>query len=204
MLGVGLRPMTSDDQTQAVTPTPHATDAVPGGGGDPNGRADVSTGPPIAPGQIFAQAVAAYGEILPADRESGGEVELEMTWAGAPTRESLRELRAEARTPNWDQDIAAQVLVLVGEGNSVTRACETLGVSRAMVMAWRRLVPEFGAWLAELETELGAYHRDVAGAETDPAMMRAKLALASAYDRRIAKGESEVSVAQGINVTVNW
>lgn len=202
--GRRLRAMNDLDLANDLTPTPHATNGDSGGGGIPNGRDDVSTSPQISPASTFPPAVSTFTEMLPADREVGGEVDGPLTWDGAPTRAMVRALRLERRTPNWDQDIAAQILALVGEGSSLTRACGTLGVSRAMVMAWRKLVPEFDEWLVELETGLGAYHRDVASDEADPAMMKAKLALASAYDRRIAKGESEASVVQGINVTVNW
>jgi len=133
--------------------------------------------------------------------------ELEFTWVGAPTKESLRQLRYEAMCPSWDGARAVEILSRLWEGETLKTICEGTGIRRSTVMWWAELIPEFGEMLGRAVESCGAVMRDEAAeiirdVEADPARSRAALAVAAAYDRRIAKGEGDVNVAQGITVTV--
>lgn len=196
------------------TPTPIEHDADLRGGGDPNDAALATTStqnPPVSetaqPLQVtpFTQTFEALASALPVlpledDLDSA---ELERRWAGELTRASMRRLKDAVRTGRFDEEKARQVLALVWEGMTLTKACKTLQMSRGTIRAWGRLIPDFGALLDQAEKDLGGYYRDMAADEVeDPAMKRAHLAVASSYDRSIAKGDGDVNVAQGITVTV--
>ena len=200
------------------TPTPIDADLDLAGGGTPNGGAVVVTCPQNPPVSFSTQeslvtqtshlalltsaveAIAPPNDVdLPA---------LEFRWLGAPTRDSLRQLRLESYCPGFVVEEAAAVLSGLWEGMTLKRVCSLPGMpKRSVVLWWAKLAPEFGVMLEEAQTALGAVMRDEAtemalGTKGDPAMVRALLAVAASYDKRIAKGEGDVQVAQGITVTI--
>lgn len=201
------------------TPTPIATCPDLEGGGTPNvAAADVTCpqNPPVAisttaslvtqPSHLalLTQQVEAIAPDPTADPPA-----LEFKWMGAPTSDSLRQLRLESHCPGFVVEQAAAVLAGLWEGMTLKRVCSLPGMpGRAVVLWWAKLAPEFGVMLEEAQTALGAVMRDEAGemalsSSGDPGMVRALLAVASSYDRRIAKGDtSDVNVAQGITVTI--
>lgn len=127
-------------------------------------------------------------------------------WTGRPTKEMVERLEEVVRCPDFDEDVAAAVLVGLGEGLSLTKACFVAGVKRGVVRSWCRLMPEFGKMVDVLETDLGGFWRDKAGDEAesgDPALVSARLKIAAAYDKRIARGSDE-TVGSVVNVQVNW
>ena len=198
------------------TPTPIATCPDLEGGGAPNGAGAVVTCPQNPPVEFstptshvthLSLLTDAVQAIAPPDDVDPPA--LEFKWMGAPTRDSLRQLRLESHCPGFVVEQAAAVLQGLWEGMTLKRVCELDGMpKRSVVLWWAKLAPEFGVMLEEAQTALGAVMRDEAGemalsATGDPAMVRAMLAVAGAYDRRIAKGaDTDVSVAQGITVTI--
>lgn len=198
---------------------PVMTDAAQGGGGTPNPIAAVEHRSQISPSskspecstEVCSTQTSSGGlaDLLPADvpRPDLGSISkvIRRQWDGTPTREALDRLREEARTPSFDADQAIALLTAMGDGMSMTRACSAVDVKRAVVLAWKRMVPEFAALLEVVETDLGSYWRDRAADEVesgDPALASARLRVAAAYDRRIAKGDGEAGSV--VNVQVNW
>jgi len=194
------------------TPTPVDLDLLPEGGGTPNGGAVVVTSPQNPPLVISTPTshvthMVAHLESL-APEPTDGEP-LEFKWSGLPTGAALRQIRLESQCPGFVADQAAEVLARLWEGETLLAICRTPGMpKRSVVKWWAELVPEFGTMLAKAVESCGEVLRDEAAeiirdADADPARSRAALAVASSYDRRIAKGsESDVNVAQGITVTI--
>lgn len=206
------------DELRPIDPLPPVTmDAAQGGGGTPNPIAAVEHRSQISPSskspgcstEVCSTQTSSGGlaDLLPADvpRPDLGSMDRIVRSDGTPTREALDRLREEARTPSFDADLAIALLTVMGDGMSMTRACVAVGVKRAVVLAWKRMVPEFAALLEVVETDLGSYWRDRAADEVesgDPALASARLRVAAAYDRRIAKGDGEAGSV--VNVQVNW
>ena len=199
------------------TPTPIATCPDLEGGGTPNDAALDVTCPQNPPGAIspptslvtppLLSSIAAHLESIAP--EPAPPVPLEFRWSGAPTLEALRQLRLEYHCPGFVADQAAEVLARLWEGETLLRICKSPGMpKRSVVKWWAELVPEFGVMLARAQESAGEVMRDEAAEmsldkDGDASMVRAVLAVAGSYDRRIAKGsESDVNVAQGITVTI--
>lgn len=197
-----------------LTPTPIDADLDLAGGGTPNAGAVVVTCPQNPPVSFstqeslvtpFTQGTQALASLMPESLldEDLDSAALERRWDGTLTGPSMRKLLEAVRAENWDRDRAGLVLQAMGDGLTLTKACAQLGISRGLVMMWTRLVPQFGAMVAQLQTDLGQRILDESLEETDPAMARVRIAQAAAFDRRIAKGDSsDVNVAQGITVTI--
>lgn len=174
------------------------------GGGTPNPDAPMVGGTQISRGADFVQAISSLTATLEAVAPAVESEPLAVTWNGFPTKAALSALRRESWCPGFDAEQAALVLSGMWEGSTLVKLCMTPGYpKRSVVMAWAKLVPEFGEMLAEARTALGEYQVDLAEAEDDPARMRSRLAVAAAFDRTIAKGEGEVVAQAGITVTVN-
>jgi len=196
------------------TPTPIATCPDLEGGGTPNGAALDITCPKNSPVSLleptshvtpFTQGTQALAALMPESllEEDLDSAALERRWDGTLTQPSMRKLLEAVRAENWDRDRAGLVLQAMGDGLTLTKACAQVGISRGLVMMWTRLVPAFGAMVAQLQTDLGQRILDESLEETDPAMARVRIAQAAAFDRRIAKGaDGDVNVAQGITVTI--
>ena len=201
-----------------MTPTPTPMIECPdlAGGGTPNAAPSDVTCPQNSPGVISAPtSLVTHLSLLTSAVEAiapdpcADPPALEFKWMGAPTSDSLRQLRLESHCPGFVVEQAAAVLAGLWEGMTLKRVCSLPGMpGRAVVLWWAKLAPEFGVMLEEAQTALGAVMRDEAGEMAlsttgDPSMVRALLAVASSYDRRIAKGDtSDVNVAQGITVTI--
>jgi hypothetical protein len=200
------------DQADNLTPSPPSSDRAAEGGGNPSAPADVGVGAQISPASVFSEGVSAIVETLPAAVDPDAserleDVELRFRWDGTPTRQMVRALRDVVRCPGFDPELAGAVLVLMGDGMTLIQACESAGVKRGVIRAWCRLIPEFGEMVSTLETELGSYWRDRAAAEAesgDPARVSARLKVAAAYDRRMARGDEGGSGATTVNVQVVW
>lgn len=203
-----------------MTPTPIIEGPDHEGGGTPNGRALVGTSPQNPPFAIsppesqvtppLLTSISDHLSLLAPEPTDGEPVPF--AWSGAPTKEGLRQLRLESYCPGFVADQAAEVLARLWEGETLLKICRSPGMpKRSVVMWWAELVPEFGAMLAKALESCGAVIRDEATElalatgddKGDPSMVRALLAVAASYDKRIAKGaESDVNVATGITVTI--
>jgi hypothetical protein len=189
-----------------MTSPPIEQDAEPTGGGTPNVPALGVMGASISPASPFSRTVAAVSETLPVSAEGRSDSELTrngapVVWSGAPTKAMLAALRHEAWCDPWDQKVASLVLHGIWEGLTLIRACESVGVARSTVMAWRRLVPEFDAAVKEARLSLGEYQQELAVAEGDPAMMSARLRAAASLDKRLRAG-GDVEEGGGGSITV--
>lgn len=198
-----------------MTPTPTPIIECPdlAGGGTPNVAAADVTCPQNPPGAISTQTslvthMVAHLESLAPDPTVDPPALEFKEWSGRPNLAALNQLRLEARCPGFVADQAAEVLARLWEGETLLRICKSPGMPRRSVVKWwAELVPEFGVMLAKAVEAAGEVLRDEAAdmaldQNGDPAMVRAILATAGAYDRRIAKGEGDVQVAQGITVTI--
>lgn len=194
-----------------ATPSPPSNDRATEGGGIPQDGSLVVVGAPQSPASIFSEGVSQITETLPEvvdpDAEDAlAEVEMRWRWDGSPTKRMVKALRDVVRCQGFDPDVAGAVLVLLGDGQTLTQACEASGVKRGVVRAWCRLIPEFAEMVSALETDLGSYWRDRAAEEAesgDPALVAARLKIAAAYDRRISRGD-EGGGAATVNVQVVW
>ena len=182
-------------------------DAQAGGGGTPNDAADNSLWPQIVPAPNSPEGLTPLVEILDSVEvaESAVEVSSVVRWDGAPTKEMLRDLELSSRTVGFDYSTAVSVLTMVGDGMTVTEACEVVGIRRSVINAWRRLIPMFDDLMDEAVQQLGQAYVDkaAAAAATDPGVSGALLKVAGAYDRRIAKGDAAGGSQVAIVVNVN-
>jgi hypothetical protein len=212
-----------------ATPPPIDADDDLTGGGTPNPAALEVMGSQISRGSTFVQTVASVSETLNAEAREVIPVvpdsdALPVKWNGEPTGEALRALALESRVPAFDADEAVLVLTGLWEGRTLRSLCRTPGYpSRATVMGWAALVPKFAEMLEAAQTALGAEMRDraVEAAEgstvasvtsdgsvlppmaPDGAVARAWLAIATAFDRRIAKGSEDAAPQVGVQVVLN-
>lgn len=175
-----------------ATPPPIEHDADLTGGGTPN-RDDRSVlGDQISPASIFPVPVSDPRETMAAAEVEEVKWDCPVAWDGAPTPGALRALLREVRTPRFDAERAVELLDTIAEGNTMKRALEMTGLSRATVLAWESLVPAFAAEVAKAETALGRWYRDCAAEDADdPALMSARLRLAASYDRKIRTGDEQ-------------
>jgi hypothetical protein len=199
----------------ADTTAPVERDTPEAGGGHPNAAIADGMGAQFPPSSNLAQPYhetldtgLAVLQSLTADDEDRSE--LPVKWSGAPTREALKQLRLESRCPGFCAEQAWEVLTRLYGGETLTKICRDAGTpSRAVVMWWSELVPEFGVMLEKAQVSLGGVMRDRAAEileaeDGDPARGRAVLALAGSYDRRIAKGDEGAVAVAGLTVNVSW
>lgn len=206
------------------TPPPIDDDRDLTGGGTPNRGALEVIGHPISRGSPFVQTVAAVSETLAREAPVVDEPdsdELPVRWNGEPSKAALRRLALASRVPAFDAEQAALVLTGLWEGRTLRSLCRSPGYpSRAVVMGWAALVPKFAEMLEAAQVALGAEMRDraveaasgepsvdecgnvVAARDPDGAVARAWLAIATAFDRRIAKGAEEPGPQVGVQVVL--
>jgi hypothetical protein len=90
---------------------------------------------------------------------SGAQLREALT-VNLPTMKAKRlapEIVLKGRPSKYDERIAEKILELMAEGQTLTEACDLLGVRRSTVYSWAERIPSFSALLARARAALAEH-----------------------------------------------